>query len=202
MFFMVDKVRPLKYESPDTGGTEYDMFPSTADPTEDYLSALGIAFGDQDDIRIFRDGNDLKFEDVTTGEINPLSRFLTGTELAEAGRYAIPLNHNGTISDGTWLGYTSLIPGDATPIVVPRNSTLKDFTFSNDSSSADYRLEFRKNATTNAIFYNTGNLTNQKIFTATDINESFSAGDTLFIQYIDLGTNASDAALILFFQNV
>jgi hypothetical protein len=36
---MADKVYPLKMESPNTGGTEEEMYPSEMDPTEDGLVA-------------------------------------------------------------------------------------------------------------------------------------------------------------------
>lgn len=46
---MVDKVKPLKIENAGTGGAETDVYPTEADPTEDYLSAKGISFGGSDD---------------------------------------------------------------------------------------------------------------------------------------------------------
>jgi hypothetical protein len=49
---MVDKVRPLKQESPSLGGTEDDFLPTATDPAEDYLSAKGIAFTGSDNTRI------------------------------------------------------------------------------------------------------------------------------------------------------
>lgn len=41
---MVDKVKPLKVENSASGGTEIDLSPTEADPSEDYLSAKGLAF--------------------------------------------------------------------------------------------------------------------------------------------------------------
>ena len=56
---MVDKIRPLKLESPALGGTEDDDFPTAADPNEDYVAAKGMAFEDDDNTRIEKaaDGN-------------------------------------------------------------------------------------------------------------------------------------------------
>lgn len=45
---MVDKVKPLKLESPALGGTEADMFPRETDPTEDYLASKGVSFENSD----------------------------------------------------------------------------------------------------------------------------------------------------------
>jgi len=64
----VDKVKPFKMEEA-TSGTEVDTTYKETDPTEDYLAAAGMAYGNQDDIRSFRgdgvDGTtaDLMFED-------------------------------------------------------------------------------------------------------------------------------------------
>ena len=41
---MVDKVKPLKYESPSLGGTETDYIPTESDPNEDFVAAKGISF--------------------------------------------------------------------------------------------------------------------------------------------------------------
>lgn len=39
----IDKVKPLKIEHSTNGGTEIDPFPTETDPSEDYISAKGIA---------------------------------------------------------------------------------------------------------------------------------------------------------------
>jgi hypothetical protein len=48
---VVDKVKPLKLESPTGGGTETDPFPTETDPLEDYLSSKGMAFEGLDEFR-------------------------------------------------------------------------------------------------------------------------------------------------------
>lgn len=68
---MVDKVKPLKIENPALGGTELDLFPREADPSEDYLSAKGVALEDNDNTVIFGDSGIMKFQD--TDEITPLT---------------------------------------------------------------------------------------------------------------------------------
>lgn len=44
----IDKVRPLKLETPDEGGFQTDVFPTEIDPSEDYIVPKGIAFEDSD----------------------------------------------------------------------------------------------------------------------------------------------------------
>lgn len=63
---MVDKVRPLKFESPASGGTQTDTFPTETNPAEDYISTKGIALEGQDGRTIDLDSNgDIRFKDAT-----------------------------------------------------------------------------------------------------------------------------------------
>lgn len=116
-------------------------------------------------------------------------------------RYTIPLVYNGTVGNNTFIGYSNLLPGDSTPIVIPVNSQILEFTFSNQSSNADYTLEFRKNSTTATLFYSVSK-TNTQFFSDLDIDEFFDSGDTIFIKYIDDGNNASDVAILLVFKSI
>lgn len=111
-------------------------------------------------------------------------------------RYTILLQHNGTVSNNTFIGYDSLIPGDSTPVIIPIYSQILEFTFSNSNSGADYTLEFRKNGTGVATFYSVSK-TNTQFFTDSTIDTIFNAGDQIYIKYIDNGTNASDAVILL-----
>lgn len=66
---MPDKVKPLKLENPSTGGTETNLFPTEADPAEDYLAAAGVAFKNSDDILVYGDANnEVAFKDVVSGD--------------------------------------------------------------------------------------------------------------------------------------
>lgn len=49
---MADKIKPLKFENPGTGGIETDYLPTEADPTEDYAAIKGIAFENSDSYRV------------------------------------------------------------------------------------------------------------------------------------------------------
>lgn len=116
--------------------------------------------------------------------------------------YTILLQHNGTVSNNTFLGYDSLLPGDATPIIIPKDADFTAFTFSNSDASADYTLEFRKNGTAVATFYTVSKTDTQFFQQTLPTPQSFVAGDQIYIKYIDDGTNASDAALVLNFRAI
>jgi hypothetical protein len=53
----VDKVKPLKIESPALGGTQTDPFPVETNPAQDYLAAKGLALDNTDTRLIDTDTN-------------------------------------------------------------------------------------------------------------------------------------------------
>ena len=114
-------------------------------------------------------------------------------------RYSINCIHNGTVSNGTFIGYLNTIPGDSTPIVIPVKSDFVEYTFSNSNSNADFTLEFRKGSTTATPFH-----TISKVDTLNFVDiitpEEFLTGEEIYIKYVDDGTNASDVGLVLFFK--
>lgn len=65
---MVDKIRPLKIESPSEGGTETDFGPTETRVDQDYLAAKGVAYQGSDSTRSWADSGVMKFVDteVTT----------------------------------------------------------------------------------------------------------------------------------------
>lgn len=115
-------------------------------------------------------------------------------------RYTILLQNNGTVSNNTFIGYDSLIPGDSTPVIIPIKSQLIEYTFSN-SNSADFTLEFRKNTLVGTPFYSDPR-TSTQFYAEDGIDESFEAGDEIYIKYIDNGTNSSDAVIVLVLKAV
>jgi hypothetical protein len=79
---MVDKIRPLKIESPADGGTETDEFPTAVDPNEDYLDARGIVFQDDtsedEQVILSRNSNDdMTFKDAYNSPVT-LTQLLAG----------------------------------------------------------------------------------------------------------------------------
>ena len=165
---------------------------------------VGIADSTSDsnnatEMTITREGDDMTFTDPTAGT-ETLSTLKEGANFGIAGRYALTLIYNGTLSNGTFIGYLNTVNGLDTPIIIPRDSTLKDLTFSNRISGADYTLYLRKNSPT-ATPFETITKTNTKTFTHLDIDEVFAEGDTIYIEYQDDGQNANDASIVLFLRN-
>ena len=79
----LDRIRPLKLESPSTGGTQDDAFPTEADHHEDYADLRGIVF--QDDasndelVGCGRDASgNLIFWDDVVSTVKTLSDLLAG----------------------------------------------------------------------------------------------------------------------------
>jgi len=79
----LDRVKPLKLESIDTGGNQNDEFPTSLNPEEDHVECAGIVMDDPDNIDettvIKREEDNMMFTDVR----NPDE--LTLTRLAETG---------------------------------------------------------------------------------------------------------------------
>lgn len=140
------------------------------------------------------------------GENSPVSGENVKEALEDVYGLAFPLvttiniTQNGTLSNGDWLGYSNLLPGDDTPIVIPITGTLVGLTWSNRRNTADFALEFRLNSTTNPIFYTYTTTNTQTDNIVLPTPEPVTEGDTIFIQYIDQGKNAADANIVLRFK--
>lgn len=66
---MIDRVKPLKLESTDTGGGQVDFFPNSLNKNQDYVDCAGItvqnAASDDDSVRIHRSpAGDMLFRDL------------------------------------------------------------------------------------------------------------------------------------------
>ena len=115
-------------------------------------------------------------------------------------RSTITLLHNGTISDGFWHGYSDLIPSNNSPIILPWDCELLEYTFTANRTSMDGRMDFYLNGTGGgSIIY--GIQFNNVNRTLTDNpNLTFSAGDLLRLRWVDEGQNPRDAVSVLFFR--
>lgn len=81
---MVDRVKPLKIESPDSGGTQTDDFPTSVNKNEDFLDCRGVSIqddsSDDDVVRVSRDvSGNLTFQDDVVSGVKTL------TDLAASG---------------------------------------------------------------------------------------------------------------------
>ena len=161
--------------------------------TVDELTADAVAFDNS--APVFTESNPDNVQDAIAA----------GGEKAQVAldtpRYAIALQYNGTVRNNTFFGYSNLIPGDDTPVVIPVKSQLIEYSFSNSSSGADYTIEIRKGSTTSTVL-DTQAQTNTQFFVRSGLAIDFDAGDTIFCKYLDNGKNASDAAIVLFFKAV
>lgn len=114
-------------------------------------------------------------------------------------RYTIVTVFNGTVSNSQWLGYSNLLPGDDTPILVPTKARLREVTFANSNSAVDGTLNLYKNGLASGNIFDGLNIVNQQNVSFS-VDELFQAGDVLRGRWVDTGTNPSDAAIVYFFQ--
>ena len=146
---------------------------------------------------------DTPFDNSTNGFVseNAQEAIEEIQSLAFPLRVPLSLIYNGTVSNGNFIGYSNLLPGDDTPVIAPISGTFVGFTWSNSSSTCDFALEFRKNTTIGTPFF-TWSVDNTQIATVDLITpEPFVAGDEIYIKYIDEGTNARNAAIVLLFKS-
>lgn len=122
-------------------------------------------------------------------------------DLAAPLRVPISLVYNGTLSNGDWIGYSNLLPGDATPVISPITGAFVGFTFSNNDASADFALEFRKNTTGGTPFFTWSVDNTQSAAITLPTPQTFAAGDQIFVKYVDEGSNARDAVVVLLFKS-
>lgn len=114
-------------------------------------------------------------------------------------RVSINLQHNGTLSDNFWHGYQSTISSDTTPIVIPWNCILKEYTFSANRTSMDGRLDFYLNGTGggDVIYSIQFNNVNRTLIDFPEL--VFNAGDLLRLRWVAQGQNPRDVSSMLFF---
>jgi hypothetical protein len=96
----MDRVKPLKLESPDTGGVENDEFPTSMDPTEDFVECAGIVIDDATHVDestvIARSNKDMIFKDGFNPAFVTLTQLLEGVA-ARDNRYLIFKIDGGTV---------------------------------------------------------------------------------------------------------
>jgi hypothetical protein len=84
---MVDRIRPIKVEQPETGGTETDEDFYDANPNEDHVDTRGIVIqnntSDDEDVILSRNSSgDMTFKDQNVSE-KTLTDLLSGSGLTE-----------------------------------------------------------------------------------------------------------------------
>jgi len=117
-------------------------------------------------------------------------------------RAGIRSNYNGTVSASQWLGPSELFPN--TPLLVaPVTLKLNEITWSNQNTNVAFRIQFRLASKVGTIFYTlTVTSPNSGYGYVTGINYTLNAGDIIYAQYLDDGTNCSDMDLILWVSRI
>ena len=131
---MVDKVKPLKFETA-TDGTQTDFLPTETRPLEDYLSAKGIAFENTETVQIRKDGNNMKFKDIDLNAEYTLRQLLESSGFGTS-RYVEQCGLASTAGVGKWLEYTGGVGSDLTPLLFPLNCKIKEITCARLNASA------------------------------------------------------------------
>lgn len=93
-----DRVQSLKIESPGSGGTETDDFPTSLDRNEDFLDCRGVAIqddsSDDESVILSRDASDnMTFEDGVVSGVKTLSDLLAGGMSPDTHRQLDQLVH-------------------------------------------------------------------------------------------------------------
>ena len=165
-----------------------------------------LILGDAADIQFNNQGNGFNSNNVQSAieEVKIINTY---------SRFSIIATFNGTINHNQWLGYNELLPGDKTPIIIPKNCKLQEVTFSWNSSisiagnlvtivtDVDGRFELYKNGLTNKIWETTF-LNSGSGEVKLNLNLSLNSGDFLIAKWVDLGNNPSDMAIGYFFQPI
>ncbi len=81
----MDRIRPLKMESPATGGTQDDEVPYEVEPNQDYADLRGITLqndsSNDEDVVLSRDASDnMTFMDKVVSGTKTLSDLLAGAD--------------------------------------------------------------------------------------------------------------------------
>ena len=117
-------------------------------------------------------------------------------------RAGIRSTYNGTISASQWLGPSELLPN--TPLLVaPVTLKINEITWSNQTTNVAFRVQFRLGSKTGTIFYTlTVTSPNSGYGYVTGVNYTLTAGQVIYAQYLDDGTNCSDMDLILWVSRI
>lgn len=117
-------------------------------------------------------------------------------------RAGIRSTYNGTVSNNNWLGPSELLPNTAL-LVSPVTLKIQEITWANQTANVQFRIQFRTNSKTGPIFY-TLTVTSPNVGSGfvTGLTQVLTPGQTVWAQYLDDGTNASDLDLIMWVSRI
>lgn len=119
-------------------------------------------------------------------------------EVGARPRFTITLMRDGSITNNEFVVYSAQLGG--ADIVIPKNCTLKEATFTCNNVNADWQFNFYRNGTAVGNQFATWSATNTKNAYKNDFSQAFVAGDLLYVKHVDIGDRPSDLAILLFFQ--
>jgi hypothetical protein len=95
----IDKVQPLKIEDTATGGDGVDQFPTGLDPQADHVECAGLVLDDathrDENVRVFRAGDNLSFQDTVNTTPVTLTDLMSGSGFNEtAHEHLATLTHD------------------------------------------------------------------------------------------------------------
>jgi len=123
---MVDRVKPLKLESPDSGGTETDDFPTSVNKNEDFLDCRGVTIqddsSDDESVIVSRDASDnMTFQDGVVSGVKTLSDLSASGSGITAEQHKVLRQLIHFIDNGPAEGFTSGAYRETTGTVFPTN---------------------------------------------------------------------------------
>lgn len=110
--------------------------------------------------------------------------------------------YNGTLSNGQWMGPSELTSN--TPLLVfPVKTKINEITWANQNTNVSFDINFYKNQKGGITPFYTLSVRNGITHGyVSGLSYTFDPGDILWAQYIDYGTNLSDADLILWISRI
>lgn len=143
------------------------------------------------------------FEDPDFTSENVKDAIVEAKQNAEGfPRAGIRATSNGVLGDNEWIGPTELLPNTAL-IVAPVKLKINEITWANANSNVSFDIQFRKNSKTGTIFYTLDvNSPNSGYGFVSGVDQVIEAGEAVFAQYIDTGTNCSDLDIILWVSRI
>ena len=108
----MDRVKPLKIESPSTGGTQTDIYPHDLNPQQDAVDARGFVIqndtSDDETVVISRDAsNNMTFKDGVVSGTKTLTEVLAGSGALTEGAHKVLRQLIHFIEDGPAEGFAS-----------------------------------------------------------------------------------------------
>lgn len=147
--------------------------------------------------KVYFNAEDFTSDNVKDGIFEAKGRAET---LFQYPRYVIPLVLNSTVSNGTWLSVSNLLPDVA--IVIPIKSQIKEIAWANANTGCSFTFQIHRNTRTNLQETLSVTLGQYGVLLPTQ-TIIFNQGDTIEILYTKTGgSTLLDLSANLFFQAV